>query len=416
MFLLKLALKNLNRHKRRTFITCISIAVGIALYIFMDSMLLGLSLESERNIIWYETGHALIHETGYWEDKDFTPLDLSIKNTGETLSLLDKNGYKATGRTVFNAEIIVNEDPWKSDGYLQVQTIAIDTESDESVFKLKNSLASGRYLKADEDGIMLGSWIAEDLGAQVGYPLTLVTRTRDGVYQTFDLEVVGIIDSPNPKVNRFAVYMPLDAADFYLDMAGTVTAINVSFPENVDFEEQLAKLENLIGSTGFHLETYSWRDVASDFIALAASKNSGSKVLLMFLFIIAAVGVSNTMLMAVYERVRELGMMRAMGMNPMHIRIAFLLEAAGIGILGSLSGIILGVLCNIPLVKYGIDYSSILKEMDSGYRVATIMRGTWSMSSFVSAFFFGLFISVFVAFFPTKKALKMKITDCLRYQ
>ncbi|MCD6396018.1 MAG: ABC transporter permease, partial [Spirochaetaceae bacterium] len=97
-------------------------------------------------------------------------------------------------------------------------------------------------------------------------------------------------------------------------------------------------------------------------------------------------------------------------------RIAFMIEAAGIGLIGSVMGVIFGILADIFIVYVGIDYSFLLRDMDIGYRIQAIFRGVWNPGTMVAAFFAGIFISTLVAYFPTKRALRMDIPSCLRHQ
>ena len=122
------------------------------------------------------------------------------------------------------------------------------------------------------------------------------------------------------------------------------------------------------------------------------------------------------MLMAIYERVRELGMMRAMGMKDRAISLAFMFEAGGIGLIGSLIGIALGIIINIPLVYFGIDLGFMLRDMDMGYRIQSVMRGAWKANTYFIAFAAGVVLSMLAAWIPTRRALKMTIPECLRYR
>jgi len=139
-------------------------------------------------------------------------------------------------------------------------------------------------------------------------------------------------------------------------------------------------------------------------------------MILFLIFIIAAVGISNTMLMAIFERIRELGMMRSLGMADRNIRIAFMIEAAGIGFVGSLIGIVLGIGATYFIVEKGIDFTFMMRDMDMGYRIQGLFRGEWNPMTMIKAFFAGILISSLVAYFPTKRALKMDIPSCLRHQ
>ena len=103
-------------------------------------------------------------------------------------------------------------------------------------------------------------------------------------------------------------------------------------------------------------------------------------------------------------------------MKDNHIRLAFIFEAGGIGLLGALAGIVLGALGNILLVEVGINYGSLLRNMDMGYRIQSIIRGTWSIKSFIITFVSGIGLAMLVSLFPIRRALKMDIPTCLRHQ
>jgi ABC-type lipoprotein release transport system permease subunit len=315
---------------------------------------------------------------------------------------------------VFGAELIVREDPYPEDGSIRVKVHAIDPERDDQVFHFRETVEEGRYLEPGEDGVLLGAWLAEDLGARVGYAMTLVTRTRTGYYQAIDTEIVGIINCPNPYINRSSVFMPLDSADYHLEMEGAVTEINMRFPLRADADKRAAEIQESLTDHSQTLQVMSWREIAFDYVALAEQKQAGSGLILFLVFIIAAVGVSNTMLMAVYERTKELGTMRALGMKDSQIRWTFLFEAGGIGFIGSVLGLILGSLLVFWMVNWGIDYGAMIRQADMGYRIASVFRGVWHPTAMIQAFVLGIVIAMIVALVPTRRALRMRITDCLR--
>ena len=234
--------------------------------------------------------------------------------------------------------------------------------------------------------------------------------------QTIALEIVGIINSPNPMINKGTGFLPLATALADLEMEGAVTEIVLSLPASTRLDEKVAQFNQTLASSFPALTALSWRELATDYIAMAEMKSKGSGMLVLLIFIIAAVGISNTMLIAVYERFREIGMMRALGMKNSSIRMTFLLEAGGIGLIGSLAGLVLGAIVTYFMVNYGIDYSNIVGDMDIGYRVQGVFRAAWHPEAMVQAVFFGTLISMVVALLPASRALKLKITDCLRHE
>ena len=413
-FLMTLAWKNLSRYRKRTIITASAIAFGLMIFVIMDSMLLGIEIDSERNLINYETGSAQITRPEYEKERIILPLKYTIDDPDAVMKELAESKIPATPRIQFRGEIFMTEDPWETDGSMFITGMAVDLDSVDSVFDFRRHVVEGEWLVPGDDGIVLGSWLAEDIGAKVGYPLSIRTRSKQGANVVFFTTVKGIIKVPNPVVNRTTLFMDRDLADYSLEMDGSVTEIDLAFPWNEDPEKLVAKAKQSLNGNFGDLAISSWKSIASDYVAMAAAKRSGTSTILLLVFIIAAVGISNTMLMAVFERTRELGMMRSLGMKDSQVRLAFLFEAGGIGLIGGTLGVIFGALANLPIAKYGIDYSIFMRHMDMGYRILGILYGTWNPRTFIIAFLGGVIMAMIAAFIPTRRALKMEITACLR--
>jgi len=413
-FILQLAFKNLLRYRKRTIITSAALAAGIAIYVLMDSMVAGSMDMSEDNMIRYEMAHGKVTADSWWEEKDYFPLRESLSD-GVALSdrITEADGIKAAPRTTFMADMIVYRDPYPEDGSMQVLVTGIDPERDGRVFSLEDTLHAGRWLEPGEEGALLGRGIAHDIGADIGYPLTLVCRTRDGYYQTIDLEVVGILDTPNPMVNRMAVMMPLDTADYALDQMGAVTEISVQLPGGRAVKKADVEFINSLLPEG--LSFHSWKEMAQDYLGASAGDQYGTAIILFLVFIIAAVGVSNTMLMAVLERTRELGMMRAMGMTVRDIKRLFVYEAAGIGLLGSTAGVVIGILGNIPMVRRGIPLPADMDNYNVGYRISGVMWGVWNPEIFLLSVVVGTVITILVTKLSIRRIMKYSIVEDLRH-
>ena len=410
MNIVSLARRNLFRHRKRTFITASALTFGLVAYIYTHSLLRGAEIESERNFRQYETGDGRIAHHDYWEDHERLPINRVLENPEKIVNQLRSAGIRATPRVHFSAELIVYRDPFPEDGSLYAQVFGIDTATDHEVFALEETLAEGRFIAAGDDGVVLGGWLAEDLGARVGYPLTISTRTRRGYRQTIDTEVVGILNCPNSHINRTAVFMSLQSVDEYLQMEGAVTEVTMAALR----PEDGAVIDTVVAQnpTAAYLD---FAILAEDYLQLTEAKNAGSQIMLFVLFVIAAVGISNTMLVTVLERTPEIGMLRAFGMRDGHIARMMLCEAAGIGLLGAVAGVIIGALLNIQLVNIGINYGAWLRESDFGYRISTHFRGAWSLDIFVTAFVVSIFLAVATALFPVRRILrKLSIVDCLR--
>ena len=414
-FFLAFAWKNLSRHTKRTLITASAIAFGLMTFLFVDSLLIGGEKDSERNLIWYETASLRIYQNENFNSWKKATLKHLIDNPSEIVRPLEDAGVRATTRTVFTGEMVVNKDPFPEDGSLHVRVTAVDPLKDTTVYKFQDALTEdSQWIEAGSNQAIMGQWLAEDIGADVGYPITIVTRTRGGAYQTIDLEIVGLAYTGNPIVNRNAILMDQTYADELLLLDGSVSQIDIAYPVIANTEDELAVVKELIPATRQDIGLFTWQTLAADYLSLAATKQSGSIMMLGFVFFIALIGISNTMLLAMYERRREIGMMRALGMKNHEIVINFLLEAGGIGVIGGAIGILLGIGVVAFGVEIGLNYGFILRDFDAGYRIASIFRGVWRPAMFVIAFMASIFMSMIAALIPTRAALKMSVSDCLR--
>lgn len=412
-FFLSFSWKNLARHTKRTIITAVAISFGLLLFLFTDSILQGSERDSERNLIWYETGSVRIYHRDNVEEWEKVTLKHLIDNPAEILSSLRSAGLNATARTIFSGEMVVYRNPFPEDGSLRVRVTAIDPLRDDDVFYFRDDLIEGSsWIEPGSNQIIMGQWMAEDIGADIGYPVTIVTRTRDGAYQTLDMEIAGLVYTGNPVINRGAILMDQGYADELLILNGAVSQVDIGYPITARANDMVSEVAAALPAG--NLEILSWRDLAADYLFFAASKQSGSVVILGMIFIIALVGISNTMLLAMYERHRELGMMRAMGMKDSEITLSFLLEAGGIGVIGGAIGLLLGAGVVAFAVEIGINYEFILRDFDAGYRVASVFRGVWRPEMFLISFISVIIMAMISAIIPVKQALKMTITDCLR--
>jgi ABC-type lipoprotein release transport system permease subunit len=420
-FLLLLAWKNLSRHRRRTVITAGALAMSVAMLIFMDSMLRGIDQESQRNLVWYETGSGRIVSTDQYVDVRKIELQHEIVDYRPLSAWLSERGVASTPRITFAGELFFGE------GSLPVRLVGIDPATDPQVFRLPEALLPGsEFLAAGVPGLILGAWMTEDLGIAVGDFVEVRTRTRHGAVQTLELEVVGILLSPNPTVNKGVGFLPLDVAQYDLDMEG-VTEIalgalrsrfgrTISVPAGATLQREMERLNHDLAGAVPGVTAAGWHELARDYLALMESKTSSNGMLLFLIFLIAAVGISNTMLIAVYERIREFGMMRALGMDDVAIRATMVFEAGAIGLIGSLLGLVLGAAATWWLVNWGIDLSELYGNINIGYRVTGIFRGAWNPGIMVTAVIFGVAASMAIALLPARRALKLDVVQCLRYE
>ena len=411
-FLARLALKNLSRYRRRTVITSLAIAGGMALFIGMDSMLQSMADESYFNLAHYETGSAQIVAPGYWDEREQRPLDRTVEEPEPLLESLRDAGIAAAPRVVFRGELVVRYDPFPEDGTVRMDFIGVDPVREAEVFRLPEHIVEGRWLEAGSEEVLLSRWLAERLGAEVGYPVTVLTRTRDGFHQIIDLEIAGIYETPNPQLDRSTAYLPRAIADEYLEMDGAATSIVLSLGGGIPSEAAIEEARGAVDLSGLQLLDFD--TLSAEIAGISETQRKVSAIFLLLLALIAAVGIVNTMLMAVTERRREIGMMRAIGLRDREIRGVFGWEAGGIAAIGAVAGIALGSLIVWFLASHGLDMRALVQDTDIGYRSAGVVHGAWRPGVMLAVAAVAVAVAAIAARLPLAGMLPEPIPDSLR--
>lgn len=277
----------------------------------------------------------------------------------------------------------------------------------------------GDYFLAETDPEVLAALLAAMTAADYSGALRHVN-------QLIDATVVGVINSPNPKTNGNIAYLPLDALQgedgLMLEGAATELLVRAAGASDSALPGKAESPEAIRAALGAslpeHLTVQDWRAYAKDYLAAAEGDNVSTRIMIIFLFVLSFIGIANTMLMAVLERTKEMGMMRALGMTDGQVLLSYALEAGLIGLIGATVGSLLGCLINIPMVETGVDFSAMAQEMggDFGYRIAARFRSAWNLPVVFAVAASATALSALMALPPVLRALRMPVTDSLRFE
>ncbi|GHV43354.1 ABC transporter permease [Spirochaetia bacterium] len=436
--ILRIACRNLARHRVKTILTCIAIMVSVAMYIFVDGWLVGMNIESKRNIVNYEMGAAKLQERAYLDLLDEKPMYENFAGWETYAAALDAAGYDSAPRFVFSGTL------FSETGSAPIELNAIDPEADAALLRYADWVEQGRFIKSGAFEIVLGAETAKKL--HVGGPddnndvriSTVIDIKDEGglirhVYQIIDAVVVGTINSPNPKNNNNCAWLPLDVLqdDAGMMLNGHITELLIRAkkakqPRLHDsalpgpFESPQTITANIAESVTLppELGIFGWETYSVDYLNASAGDNWTSRIMVIILFILSFLGIANTMLLAILERTKEIGMMRAQGMTDGQLVFTYMLEAGMVGFFGAALGVIIGCLINIPMVKYGIDFSQMMGSLNGnmGYRVNGVFRSAWNVPVIICTGIIAVLLSSLTAFLPTRRTLKMPITESLRFE
>jgi ABC-type lipoprotein release transport system permease subunit len=407
MKILNLAWRNVFRHTRRTVITAVAISIGLSAMIFMNTMMNGVDKMAQKNIVEYETGDLEIFAKGYYREEGFFPIDTIIENPESLIKELKTiSGIKEiVPRVKFQSQINNGIDE------LPVLGIGIDLENESRIFKTASAIVKGNFLKNPDD-IVIGEYLARDINLAIGSPVTVITRDRNGTYDAQDFIVAGILSTGHPLFDQNAVLISIEKAQELLAIPGSLTELSI---QSKDDNNLMSLKEEINQKIGKEYEVYTWKELYASIFEVSGFKRTFQFLLALVVVIIAAVGIVNTMLMAVMERIPEIGTLKAMGFSNFNIVKMFIYEGGIIGVFGSLIGCILGILVSLYLTYYGLDFSRQFQNINIVYPIKFIIKGEIDFNTIIFVFVFGVIISVLVTLWPVRRATKIEPAEALRH-
>jgi ABC-type lipoprotein release transport system permease subunit len=425
-----MAFRNLSRHRVKTILTVCAVTVSVALYIAADAWLTGMNLDSIRNIINYETGAAKLQTRKYFDNKDDLPMYESFDSWRVYAGALEKAGYDSAPRFVFPGTLYTEK------GFAPVVFNAVDPAREEHLLRYTKYIEQGRYIESGAFEVVIGSLLAKKLISEGGNNDVLISTVidmKDGdvirhVNQIISAVIVGVVNSPDPQVN-YTAFIPLDVlqdeAGMMLDGRVTELLIRKQNPDDTAIPGKderdaaiTAALERVNGALPDDMGIFPWQSYVEDYIAAYSGDNISTRIMMAILFILSLLGIANTVLLSILERTKEIGMTRSLGMTDGELIIMMMFESGFIGLIGSVIGVVIGCLINIPMVKYGVDFTAMTESMngDIGYRITGAFRSAWNIPTIIISGAVATVLSSCMAYFPTRRALNMPVTESLRFE
>ena len=403
----KLALRNVLRNKRRSFLTGLSIAFAVMIVIFLWTFVSGMVVGMFNNYVTNSVGHIRVLNTDYLKRETMLPLSRTIPDYQRLIATVERDPAVklATGRIKFG---VLMDIKGKSKPVLG---IGIDPQREEAVLGLSQKMVSGTVLKAGTSETVVGAGLAKELGLKTGDTLTVITQTAHGSLSGLNLKVAGIFSLGIASVDRRTFYLSLDQAQQLLDMDGRVTEIFILIKD----PDQAVPVAAGIGrKLPAGLTAVPWQANGFLFYMTTIIKNLYGAIYA-FILLLASFTILNTMFMAVMERTREIGMMKALGMKEGEIGRLITLEALILGIIASLIGAAGGTLLAYYVSTAGIDYTAAFKSIrDIEIPLAYIYRGEFSWLTILTGVLLGVLFSVLASIFPARRAAKMEPTEAMK--
>ena len=395
----KLAYRNLGRHRRRSILSGLALAMGTALLMFIAAFFQGEMRSSMETTLRLNSGHLQVRAANYDPDKLSVAWEYLIQNPEQVagqIAALDQVDV-ATPRLFASGIVTVQNDS------VGVQIMGIDPASKANE---PYHILEGQFVTADDrDGVLIGYPLAQSLALSVGSQINLLVNTSDGTVDEQPFTVRGIFTTGSTGYDKGLVLLPLAKAQAFSGAGDHASMIFVLLHDR----EQAEAVAAAIPSANFQVKT--WRELNSLLVLVNDFSNAYLTVINLIILGITVTVIVNTLLMSVFERMREIGILSAIGMKGRQIVALFLAEASLLAVGGITFGALAGWALSAYFGKVGIYFGDlgISGEMLLEDRIYTFLTLESAINLIITAFV----ITLIASLYPARMASRMEPVEAL---
>lgn len=399
-----MAWRNVWRNKMRSIVIILSIAIGLFAGIAILALYKGMMKSRVQTVIYAETGHLQIHDPNF--KKDYEARYVIQNGYGLLKDLAAIPGIKlAAPRSITNGMLATTT------GSAGVQINGVIPEAEYEASQLKNKIIEGAgFDGARKNEILIGKKLAAKMKLKLHSKLVLTFTDTSETIVSGAFRVIGIYQSDNAPLDERNVYLEMKDLNTLLgtDKSFQEIALLLKNNEDVNLIQQ-----NLIKRYP-DLLIESWKDVSPETDLLVKTVNQYSYIIMIIIMIALAFGIINTMLMAILERTREIGMMLALGTNRVRIFFLILLETVFL----TLAGTPIGILAGWLIIGYynirGLNLSGMGKEMMSSFGFGTLIYPEFPGEKLGGLLLIVVGTALVSCIIPAVKALGLQPVEALR--
>lgn len=409
MRMLKMALRNLRRNLRRSLITGIAITFGLALLILSSGFgdgAHGAMIEEGASSL---AGHVVVQGKGWQEKREN---DIVVPNSIQVARRLQEINPDATVvQRVFVQGLLTSPT-----GSVGVAMSAVQPEQESQINNLHEKIIRGEYLSDQKNGLVLGHTLAKTLGVDIGDKVVLMAQKK-GEIESQLFRIQGVFKVGVDEIDGFYGQILLPSAQKLLGLGQEVTQISMHLKSHKQSQTATDQVRAAMSSDG--LEILTWNEALPDLYMWIALDDAGLYVMILIIAIIVLLGIVNTVLMSVLERLREFGVMLALGMTPTRLATLVMLEAALLGLFAVAAGLGVGLLANWPLAVYGLNFAEMAggQAMEAGgVAMSMHMYADLSPTKVVLFCLLAYGMTLLAAIYPAVKAATLKPITCLQHR
>jgi ABC-type lipoprotein release transport system permease subunit len=388
--LIPLAWRNLWRNPRRTLVTLIVVAVGMWSILIFGVMMDAFLLSTREQALRVLTGQGQIHARGYVDDPNVTRRFAAP--TGDLLRTLQSRTSMWTARVRVPA-IVQSEYRTRA-----VTLMGVSPASERAISDLPAAVSAGHYLTSDHDnGIVIGRDLAQKLKTRLGKRVIVMMQAADGHLAEASFTIVGLYDNAPPVEDEF-LFTGRGTAQALLGIGNDISEISFDASSDAALPIAITALRKAAPT----LDIKSWLEFSPIAYAIQNVSDTYISVWLIIMFVLMAIGIVNTQLIAVFERTREFGLLQALGMRPRLVVFQVTVESAFLVGTGIVIGVALTALSLTPF-RDGFDLGFLAPAVEK-YGMGRVLHPNFDPAAALRSGLIVWVLGVLATLWPARRA------------
>jgi ABC-type lipoprotein release transport system permease subunit len=402
MQIFKMAFRDLGRNRRRSFFSALAVAIGLALLMLLASVIQGEMGSAIESAIQLQSGHIQVRATSYDENKSSLKWEDLVENPEQIASqVAELDQVKTATPRLYASGFLSTGD--ESTG---VRINGIDPQSAAND-PYRDGMISGSFLTADDrEGLLIGKPAADKLHLQTGDKVSLSVNTSNGDVQEQTFTIRGIYTTDTYGFDASTVFLPLAKAQAITQTENHASTIFVLLKDTSLTDSVINTVKIPSG-----LEVLTWRDLNKLFVEFETLSQTYISFFYLIILAITASVIINTLIMSVYERTREIGILSAIGMRGGRIMGLFLAESSLLAIGGVLMGLVLGV---FSVYLFNVNGFYIGNMGLTGMLVSDTIRAKLTLNNTINVTIMTFVVTILSGLYPAVMASKMEPVQALR--
>ncbi len=401
---LRIAWRNIQRNRYRSIITTASIGIGFASLIILRAFVDGAHYQMVDNYTGLVSGHLQVHKEGFKENMG---LQRSIREPGKVAAALQASPM-VMSFTPRIKDYVLMSSAEQSSG---VMLLGVDPVREKDVTQLDERIGSGSFLQNDGQ-IVIGKDLASLLNVRLGDKVVVIGQAFDGSLASAAYRLCGLLDTGAEEVDKGFALITLDAAQELFVLGKKVSEFAVSVESHEQVDALKAGLVGTLARGGY--EVLTWKEISPILVQWIEFDIAFTNLLLLVVLAVVAAGILNTLLMGILERIREFGVMLALGTKPIQIVAMICFESVILGIIGIATGYIFGAGLSVYFGSRGIDLTAFSTALND-YYTGSVIYTRLSPEAMVLYGAVVLAASIIISIYPAWRAARLDPVEAIRH-